>query len=62
MAEWIVRATHSFLFAVDRRSNTRSSRVFANSRLFLLFKISLDRADFCSCSRHCLQSAAPPLS
>ena len=38
MTEWIVRATHNFLFAVGRRSNPRLSRVFANSRPISTFK------------------------
>ena len=37
MAEWLERETENLLIAVGRRSNSRPSRIFDNSRLLFFF-------------------------
>ena len=44
MAEWLERETENLLIAVGRRSNSRPSRIFDNSRLLSFFLIALSRA------------------
>ena len=37
MAEWLVRETQNLVIALGRRSNPRTSRIFANSRSISIF-------------------------